>query len=106
MKADTEHRCENPGCHKLLKGRRKDTKFCNLKCRYQAKQAEKPETGDDEEVWISQACKYPKLAQAEIVSKAERHPYSGNRPEWSGYCTIAGRQPMGCDCPCHVTEAA
>jgi hypothetical protein len=47
--------------------------------------------------WVSLACREPTARQAEILpaDRAWRHPYSGIRPEWSGYCTVA------CDCSCH-----
>jgi hypothetical protein len=47
--------------------------------------------------WVSLACKEPAARQAEILpsDRGHRHPYSGSRPEWSGYCTVP------CDCSCH-----
>jgi hypothetical protein len=39
---------------------------------------------------VSFGCENPTDQQAEIFPwnrYARRHPYSGNRPQWSGYCT-------------------
>jgi len=46
--------------------------------------------------WVSQACKYPKQPQAEHLPSARQHPYAGDRPEESGWCTGA------CNCTCHI----
>jgi hypothetical protein len=98
MTTETEHRCQNPKCQKLLTGRRADTKYCNPSCRYQAVNTAVDENGNEHEIWISSGCRYPRQQQAEIVpgDQGRRHPYSGSRPEWSGYCVI-----KTCECPCH-----
>src|SRR6266849_4304179 len=92
-----EHRCQNPKCRKSLAGRRSDTKFCSPACRFQVKQAERPP--EEEVVFISSACRFPRQQQAEIVlaDQAVRHPFSGPRPEFSGYCVVSG----SCECKCH-----
>jgi hypothetical protein len=45
---------------------------------------------------VSQACRYPKQPQADHLPSARQHPYAGDRPEESGWCTGA------CNCTCHV----
>ncbi len=55
--------------------------------------------GNPAEDAVSQACKYPRVNQAEIVSPSERHPVGVSRPEWSGYCTDAE-----CEDKCHKKE--
>jgi hypothetical protein len=93
-------RCTNPKCNKPMIGRRKNTLVCSPACRYAVKQSEREEAGP--ELWISSACKYPAQQQAEIArgDRGHRHPYTGKRPEWSGYCVMADR--CGCDkAGCH-----
>jgi hypothetical protein len=94
------HRCQNSQCRKKLIGKRSDAKFCSPRCRSLVAAAEKPK--DDREVFISQACRFPRQPQAEIVKadRKHRHPVTGKRPEFSGYCVVADR----CECKvagCH-----
>lgn len=52
---------------------------------------------------ISFGCENPTAQQAEIFPwnrSARRHPHSGQRPQWSGYCVIDR-----CACDCHFNEA-
>jgi len=51
--------------------------------------------------YVSFGCENPTAQQAEIFPwnrSARRHPYSGQRPQWSGYCVTA------CACDCHNNE--
>ena len=99
MEAETEHRCQNPNCKKILVGRRSDTKFCDNACRYEATHKVTGADGEQRDVWICSGCRYPKQQQAVIVKgdRKVRHPVTGNRPEWSGYCVV-----KTCECPtCH-----
>src|SRR6266853_3868791 len=41
-------------------------------------------------------CTHPREQQADHLPSARRHPYTGIRPEESGYCDVA------CNCTCHV----
>lgn len=56
----------------------------------------------DYEPAVSFACQYPAERQAEILpaDQGGRHPYNGNRPQWSGYCTVDS-----CVCECHGRKA-
>lgn len=99
MNTKTEHRCQNSNCKKILVGRRADTKYCDNSCRYEATHTTTGEDGEKRDVWICSGCRYPKQAQAEILpsSRKIRHPVSGSRPTWSGYCVV-----KSCECPtCH-----
>jgi hypothetical protein len=53
--------------------------------------------------FVSFACTHPSEPQAEILpaDRARRHPYEGNRPQWSGYCVIGK-----CACECHIRRRA
>ena len=48
--------------------------------------------------FVSHACSAPKEPQAEIESALlnRRHPYNGQRPQYSGYCVV-----LDCACKCH-----
>jgi hypothetical protein len=50
---------------------------------------------------VSFGCKNPKEQQAQVlpIHSQRRHPYSGKRPESSGYCTDSR-----CACECHRNE--
>jgi hypothetical protein len=50
---------------------------------------------------ISSGCSDPTTQQAELLPRDQwrRHPYSGQRPRWSGYCVL-----NGCACECHTNE--
>jgi hypothetical protein len=47
---------------------------------------------------VSYGCAHPKEHQAEPLAGFSRHPYAGERPEYSGYC--AGQ----CNCPHHIKD--
>lgn len=52
--------------------------------------------------WVSFGCQHPTEQQAPVLPehRGRRHPYSGRRPEWSGYCTA-----RRCACECHLNDA-
>jgi hypothetical protein len=53
-------------------------------------------------LFVSAGCENPTTPQAEISPwnrSARRHPYSGERPQWSGYCVTDD-----CACECHYNE--
>jgi hypothetical protein len=56
----------------------------------------------DSKPWVSFGCQHPTEQQAPIlpVHQRRRHPYSGKRSDWSGYCVIDT-----CACECHQNEA-
>ena len=79
--------------------RRKNAKYCSPKCRSQVKAGEREAREDEDEPWISQACRHPTQQQAELIRRdmRHRHPHKGRRiHRYSGYCVI--RQ---CECKCH-----
>ena len=87
--------CQNPRCGKPMLRKRRDAKFCSAHCRNEARQIKLAELPD---LWVCQACHYPKQPQAEIVMTEDvlRHPYNGKRPEYSGWCVVKGCQCETC----------
>lgn len=55
-----------------------------------------------EKAFTSSACLHPAQQQATISpeQRGRRHPYDGDRPEFSGYC-VSDK----CACPCHYDDA-
>jgi hypothetical protein len=53
------------------------------------------------EPMVSHACEYPRDQQAPISPsyQGRRHPYEGDRPQWSGFC-VADQ----CACDCHRND--
>jgi hypothetical protein len=94
-----ERVCGYRSCGKSLKGRHGKAKYCDSKCRIAQLTTKIDEiTGEERELRLGYGCQHPAERQAEPVErdKQRRHPYTGNRPEWSGYCVY-----KDCECSCH-----
>jgi hypothetical protein len=115
--------CLKPGCPKRFTRTRANQKFCmaHRSRQYLARKAantagpkvnfttaDARQLNEDyarelDESFKSFGCAYPTAPQAEVVSRARRHPYNvtdedgerKSRPESSGYCTVP------CVCTCH-----
>jgi hypothetical protein len=100
----TERVCGYRSCGKSLKGRHGKTRYCNSECRtLQLTTKIDDVTGEERELRVSFGCENPRAQQAEITPRYQgrRHPYAGDRPQWSGYCVY-----MDCECSCHGGDDA